>query len=430
MAMDTFDDFVQVLSEALTHLYDPAYHPPPELITALIAVHPDETGSLQKMIAAAIRRLQPDAEVPLMARSRRLYELLACRYIQELTQEETAKRLGSTPRHLRREQKQAINLLAQGLWTNWRAAKANAEASAATETTQPAVVVPAIGDEQAEAAWRSQVVQELAVLEASDPGVIADVGTVIEQVARLKEKVVAHRDAALVIETLSQPLTVSLHPSLLRQLLIVAIQKLAQAMTQGVITVRVAPNDAYINFRIAGAPIAPDVRVASEFIDQTVAARGGDCTVERRGDTVEFCIRLPQVEYKTLLVVDDNEDIAHVYRRYLERTRLRVVHVHTGKEALAQIPLVRPDVAVLDVMLPDIDGWEVLSRLHEQTETRTIPIIVCSVVRQEELALALGAVQYLSKPVRRTDLIQALEKVLALDSKAVPKAPTNTTEAC
>jgi CheY-like chemotaxis protein len=264
------------------------------------------------------------------------------------------------------------------------------------------------------------------VLEASDPGVIADVSTVIEQVARLKEKVVIRREATLIVEPLAQGLEVSLHPSVLRQLLIVAIQKLAQAMTHGHIHLRVVPLDAHIEFVISGTPLAPDAHVASEFIPQTASARGGECLVERHDNTVQFRIRLPQVQHVTLLVVDDNEDIIHVYRRYLERTRFRVVHVGTGEAVLDQIGLIRPDVMLLDVMLPDMDGWEVLTRLHEHAETRTLPIIVCSVIRQEELALALGAVLYVPKPVRRGDLIQALEQALAQSSKADPTMPANT----
>jgi CheY-like chemotaxis protein len=419
--MDTFDDFAQRLSEALTHLYDPAYHPPQELMTLLAATQPHATGSVQQMIVSAIQRLQPNAEVPPMARSRRLYELLTCRYVQELTQEETAERLSITARHLRREQKQAVNLLAQGLWTSWRAAKADA--------MSPIAAIAAVGNEQSESAWRSQVHQELAVLEATDPGVIADVRAVIEQVARLQEKVVIRRDATLVVAPLDQSLEVTLHPSVLRQLLIVAIQKLAQAMMHGRILLRVKPMESSVQFVISGAPLAPDAHVASEFISQTVAARGGECQVERGGDMVEFRIQLPRVQHMTLLVVDDNEDIIHVYRRYLERTRFRVVHVGTGEAVFEQIELLRPDVMLLDVMMPDMDGWEVLTRLHENIETRSLPIIVCSVVRQEELALALGAVRYVPKPVRRADLIQALEQALARSSKASPIVPENSARA-
>ena len=69
---------------------------------------------------------------------------------------------------------------------------------------------------------------------------------------------------------------------------------------------------------------------------------------------------------------------------------------------------------VLDVMLPDpaIDGWELLAQLHEHPETRSIPVIICSVIRERQLALSLGAASYLPKPVRRKDFIEALDGVV------------------
>ena len=79
---------------------------------------------------------------------------------------------------------------------------------------------------------------------------------------------------------------------------------------------------------------------------------------------------------------------------------------------LGTVEACAPSIIVLDVMLPDMDGWELLAHLHEHPPTRSIPILVCSVVREEELALALGAKLYLSKPVRRQQFIQALDQAL------------------
>ena len=77
-------------------------------------------------------------------------------------------------------------------------------------------------------------------------------------------------------------------------------------------------------------------------------------------------------------------------------------------------------------MLPDADGWELLTRLREHAATASTPIIICSVVRREELALALHATLYLAKPVRRQQFIQALEQVLApASSKTLPPPASN-----
>ena len=79
----------------------------------------------------------------------------------------------------------------------------------------------------------------------------------------------------------------------------------------------------------------------------------------------------------------------------------------------------RPDLIVLDVMLPDpdMDGWKLLMQLHGDAKTRAIPVVVCSVVREIELALALGAAVYVPKPVARRDFLAALESALCAGSE-------------
>lgn len=421
--MHTFDGFAQDLREALTHLYDPAYRPPDGLITILAHSQPLPPGTVQQMVISAIQGLQPDPSVPPTARSRRLYELLVCRYVQELTQEETAERLGITPRHLRREQQQAVQMLAQWLWSS----------RAAGDVMASPALASSMDDDQAERDWRSQVHQELAVLEASEPGVLSDVGAVVTAVV---EKTVwadgglaRRQPTRLFAQPVDAGIEAAIHPAVLRQILIVAIRKLSQAAPTAQIVVSVTAHAADCELVVAGAPVAPDVQIASQFIGESATAHGGKCSVERRDETAQFRIVLPRAQPVNLLVADDNADIVHVYRRYLERTRFRVVHAAGGQAVFAALAAQRPDIVLLDVMLPDMDGWEVLTRLHEDPATRDLPVIICSVIRQEELALALGAVRYVPKPVRRPDLIQALEQALAQGSRAAPTTPANTAEA-
>jgi len=113
-----------------------------------------------------------------------------------------------------------------------------------------------------------------------------------------------------------------------------------------------------------------------------------------------------------VLIVDDNEDLIYLYRRCLSGSRYNMASLSQGSTVLEEIETIRPDVIVLDLMLPDADGWQLLAELHEHPVSRDTPLIVCSVVREEELALALGATLCLSKPVQCQELIAALDQAM------------------
>jgi len=147
------------------------------------------------------------------------------------------------------------------------------------------------------------------------------------------------------------------------------------------------------------------------------------------GDRAFLWVGLPSVGKITVLVVDDNPDMARFYRRSAEKTSYHIVHTAGGQNLFETIAATAPAVIVLDVMLPDIDGWELLTRLHQDPATRPIPVIVCSVVREEELALSLGAAHYLPKPVRSREFIQALDRVLAQAPARAPKSPASNAAA-
>ena len=112
----------------------------------------------------------------------------------------------------------------------------------------------------------------------------------------------------------------------------------------------------------------------------------------------------------TLLVIDDNEGLIELFRRYLTGESYRLIGAQDGTEGLRLAEEHSPDVIVLDVMMPQQDGWEVLQLLRNRRRTRDIPVLVCSVIDDPELAFSLGAAQFLAKPVKREELLRALER--------------------
>ncbi|HEX9923926.1 MAG TPA: response regulator [Anaerolineae bacterium] len=400
--MTTFEEFEQSLRHVLVHFRDPTYDPP-DFLWSILGHQPQHgIEAVQHAITQAIASLKPAiASTSAGLRSQRFYELLTYRYIQDLTQEETAERLGISPRHVRREQQQAIHALATRFWEK-RPGKMPLTAE----------VEPDQGPEQEATAWRTQVREELAALQQSAPGSVVEVATALQGVMKIEEGLALQHGVSLRLESIEPGLTVSMHASALRQVLITAIEKLEQSISAGRISLAVERIGDYVQILISGAPATTNHPPDSDLMREILAAHGGSIEAYLVEKRVWFRVELPRADKITVLVIDDNADLVHFYRRYTTGTRYQIEHLAEGQNALDVIKDTRPNIIILDVMLPDIDGWELLTNLREQPATNMIPIIVCSVIRRAELALSLGASLYLAKPVRRREFVQALDQVL------------------
>ncbi|MCL4490939.1 MAG: response regulator, partial [Nitrospirae bacterium] len=112
-----------------------------------------------------------------------------------------------------------------------------------------------------------------------------------------------------------------------------------------------------------------------------------------------------------ILVVEDDPATAEVLTLYLAQGGYRVAHAYSGEEALNRIRELKPFSVLLDVMLPGKDGWEILQELKSDPELKDIPVIISSVIDNRELGFALGASDYLVKPVDRITLLRKLEQL-------------------
>ncbi|NTU78106.1 MAG: response regulator [Chloroflexales bacterium] len=113
----------------------------------------------------------------------------------------------------------------------------------------------------------------------------------------------------------------------------------------------------------------------------------------------------------TALVIEDSATAAAQVTRYLRELGARVaVHPH-GSGTVARTIALRPDVIILDILLPDMDGWEVLRQLKAEPQTAAIPVVVISVVYDPERGRALGAAALLPKPIDRPGLVAVLRAV-------------------
>ncbi len=168
------------------------------------------------------------------------------------------------------------------------------------------------------------------------------------------------------------------------------------------------------------------------IVRKLVLALGGTISVESaRGKGARFTVLLPRdlpsdtplpvpleppvpssppARQKTVLIVDDDEGVRELLAVELAPHGLKILQAADGKDGLEVARTEKPDAILLDVLMPNLDGWQTLRALKESPETRSIPVVILSVVENRALGISLGAVEHLVKPVDRPALLLALSK--------------------
>lgn len=119
-----------------------------------------------------------------------------------------------------------------------------------------------------------------------------------------------------------------------------------------------------------------------------------------------------ETKQKTCVLIEDDKKTEELLRTYLEELGMTVYSTHSGTEGINLVLKKFPDLLVLDVLLPDISGWEVLAKIKSTPAISAVPVLVVSILDERKKGLALGAKDYLVKPVEKKLLESCVERIL------------------
>lgn len=124
---------------------------------------------------------------------------------------------------------------------------------------------------------------------------------------------------------------------------------------------------------------------------------------------------------KVILIIEDDENSRELLETTLILEGYRVVSVDNGKDAIELAKELRPFMITLDVMMPGMDGWEVLSRLKADEVTKDIPVIMITMIDEGQTGVVWGAVEHFIKPIQKEKLMSAIERIKAEYEKELLK---------
>jgi CheY-like chemotaxis protein len=391
--MDITPEHAAWTREALERLFDLSFLG--EHIKAPIAAARFMDGRmLQEAIMEAIKQLNAPAEAAPQSLARRVQSVLHLRYVQGLTQSEAAAELNVGLRHLRREQDRAVRAVAMLLFE--RSVRPSSAEAAAPTDARP----------------------------SPEPEARASLELLLRSSLDVLEPLLRQHHVAITLAVSPALPMARANPMVVRQLLITILTWLIREMPDSTCEVQVYLNEHWLSVNFEGR--LPDAILSADeifsrkeelqTISQLAEMAHAEVSYQSSMDAGwSLRVRLPASPKKTVLMVDDNMDAIRLAQRYLEQSEeFNLVTLSVPGETLQQTRSLRPVCILLDVMMPDHDGWELLTQLKSDPETSPIPIIVTSILTDHGLARALGASSFLPRPFSALQLVAALRSAIAL----------------
>ena len=392
-------DFVNQIRLALLNLHDFVSLqklPLTSLLSAPNGTLDQGVRSLRSEILDAIEQLNPASNTASRAKERRPYALLYGRYVQGMTTAELAEELAISVRQMRREHARALNAVTELLWE---------KLAGQLGSDMDDQALPTSGSSEAAQTETEQLISQARM----DDLVLTDL---VNGVLTTLFSVAAGHNITLVNHLVEDLPLVRANRVVLRQGIMGLLSYVFQHLLTGQIIIESTIEQGITLWVTAvgkfqsGAPS----RVSLDVSRKLIASLGGSIEIKEGSRRWQVGICLPIAEDLPILIMDDNLGLIELFRRYLAGRGYRVLDAHTAEEAIEVAQKLNLKLVILDVMMPEQDGWEILQRLKAAPETKSVPVLICSVLNEPEIAFTLGASDYLPKPVTQDDLLAKLER--------------------
>ena len=351
---------------------------------------------LQKIVLDEIEQFRPTDEKPsISAIEWRSYLILNQRYVEGLSSQDLADYLAISKRQMRRDHSKALQGLSRRLWDQVFKGELTTTQNGGTDPVQDGSQTFELHPE------------------------LLDLSEVIKGVIQVLQRHLDSEGVRLQLDLSNG--TILTDRVILRQILISLFNYAMHILSDQCICISTQSLDgqACVEFEIVvdqdwstweeeqedwlSSVRLWSERLAADFIEHYPPSG--------QEGNVHLIFKLPIANLLTVLVVDDQQPTLRMYQRYLSRSNFKVVGIDNPHQVFPLVSQIKPDLILLDVMMPQVDGWEILQGLQLDENHRHIPVIVCSAWESGDLAKSLGAAEFLKKPITQEQLLAAIQEM-------------------
>lgn len=416
-----YEAFTRWLRHALHNLYDFAELRRNPLVDLLAGDAAPSPAGLQANLVAAIEALRPAGGVNPQSNPARSYRVLYHRYVEQFSQAEVADDLGIGDRQLRRQEAVAVDALAGYLFDRFHLNLGNLILAGPPEIESSGPVLSRPEEERPGGAAPTAADSELEWLQQSFPPEPVQVIDLAQSALSTVEFLAGSLGNQLdwSVPANLPDVLVQVEPT--RQALVIVLTEGLRAVPGGQVRVEVKTDQESqrIHLSVLGQPgpgqaspeRAPERSAGLELARRLLEPSA--CMLEylpAEHGPFNVLITLPVPERAAILFIDDNADTLQLFQRYLAGTPYIFLGARDQEQAFKLLAQSTPRVIITDVMMPGVDGWQLLGRLRNHPLVVGIPIIVGSILPQEQLAYSLGASAFLQKPIKRETLLKVLDE--------------------